>query len=124
VWQLGNPTGNLDTGATYGAFIGLLLLGGIYAAVGTFASSLTDNQVVAFITAAVLCFISYEGFAALSEIAVSGTLQDVIAWCGIKQHYSSISRGVVDSRDLTYFLGVMALFLLLTRLKLQSRKWK
>ncbi|MDR2036461.1 MAG: gliding motility-associated ABC transporter permease subunit GldF [Bacteroidales bacterium] len=124
VWKLGNPPGNLDTGATYGALIGLLLLGGIYAAIGTFTSSLTDNQVVAFILAAAGCFIFYEGFDALSGLFSSGTLQDIISWFGIKRHYASISRGVVDSRDLIYFFGIMLVFILFTRLKLQSRKWK
>jgi ABC-2 type transport system permease protein len=124
VWRLGNPPGNLDTGATYGAMIGLLLLGGIYAAIGVFASSLTDNQVVAFILAAVLCFVFYAGFDALGSLFTSGAAQDAIGWFGVSGHYSSISRGVVDSRDLVYFFGVMLTFLLLATLKLQSRKWK
>ncbi len=124
VWQLGNPPGNLDTGATFGAMIGLLLLGSVYAAVGTFTSSLTDNQVVAFITAALTAFVFYEGFDALAQLISSPEIQDFITYLGIKEHYASVSRGVIDSRDLIYFFGVMLLFLLLTRLKLQSRKWK
>ena len=125
VWRLGNPPGNLDTGATYGAMIGLLLLGAVYAAIGTFMSSLTDNQVVAFITAALTAFVFYEGFDALAQLFPNDAgVQDLIAYLGIKEHYASISRGVVDLRDLVYFFGVMLLFLLLTRLKLQSRKWK
>lgn len=123
VWRLGNPPGNLDTGATYGALIGLLLLGSIYAAIGTFTSALTDNQVVAFIISAALCFVFYEGFDALSGLT-DNTVQDMISWVGVKVHYSSISRGVIDSGDLVYFFGVILMFLLLTRLKLQSRKWK
>jgi ABC-2 type transport system permease protein len=124
VWQLGNPPGNLDTGATYGAMIGLLLLGAVYAAIGTFASSLTDNQIIAFIAAAVMSFVFYEGFDALAKIIPEAGVEDLIRWLGIKEHYASISRGVVDLRDLVYFFGVMLTFLLLTRLKLQSRKWK
>jgi len=124
VWQLGNPPGNLDTGATYGAMIGLLLLGAVYAAIGTFASSLTDNQVVAFITAALTAFVFYEGFDALAKLITDAGVQDFVSWLGIKEHYASISRGVVDFRDVVYFFGVILLFLLLTRLKLQSRKWK
>jgi ABC-2 type transport system permease protein len=124
VWRLGNPPGNLDTGATYGAMTGLLLLGAVYAAIGTFMSSLTDNQVVAFITAAVTSFVFYEGFDALAQLFTDAVMQDFITYLGIKEHYASISRGVVDFRDLVYFFGVMLLFLLLTRLKLQSRKWK
>ncbi len=124
VWQLGNPPGNLDTGATYGAMIGLLLLGAVYAAIGTFTSSLTDNQVVAFISAAVIAFVFFEGFDALAGLISSPGIQDFISYLGIKEHYASISRGVVDLRDLIYFFGVMCFFLLFTRLRLQSRKWK
>ena len=124
VWQLGYPPGNLDTGATFGALIGLLLLGAVYAAIGTCMSSLTDNQVIAFITAAVTSFVFYEGFDALAQLFTNAGAQDLITYLGIKDHYASISRGVIDFRDLVYFFGVMLLFLLLTRLKLQSRKWK
>ena len=124
VWQLGNPVGNLDTGATYGAMIGLILLGGVYAAIGTFTSSLTDNQIIAFIAAALTSFVFYEGFNALAKLISEAGVQDFISYLGIKEHYASISRGVVDLRDLVYFFGVMLLFLLLTQLKLQSRKWK
>jgi len=124
VWQLGNPPGNLDTGATYGAMIGLVLLGALYAAIGTFASSLTDNQVIAFIAAAVTAFVFYEGFDALAQLISAASVQDFVSWLGVKEHYASISRGVVDFRDLVYFFGIMLLFLSLTRLKLQSRKWK
>ena len=104
--------------------IGLILLGALYAAIGTFASSLTDNQVIAFIAAAVIAFVFYEGFDALAQLISVASLQDFVSWLGIKEHYASISRGVVDFRDLVYFIGIMLLFLLLTRLKLQSRKWK
>jgi len=124
VWRLGNPPGNLDTGATYGAMIGLMLLGAVYAAIGTFASSLTDNQIISFIAAALVSFIFYEGFDALAQLISEAGVQDFISYLGIKEHYASISRGVVDFRDLVYFFGVMLIFLLLTRLKLQSRKWK
>jgi len=124
VWRLGNPPGNLDTGATYGAMIGLMLLGAMYAAIGTFASSLTDNQIIAFIAAALTSFVFYEGFDALAQLISDAGVQDFISYLGIKEHYASISRGVVDLRDLVYFFGVMLLFLALTRLKLQSRKWK
>ena len=125
VWLLGNPPGNMDSGATYGAMMGLMLLGAIYVAIGTFASSLTDNQVIAFIAAALTSFVFYEGFDALAQLASSSPgVQDFVSYLGIKEHYASISRGVVDLRDLVYFFGVMLLFLSLTRLKLQSQKWK
>ena len=122
VWHLGNPPGNMDTGATYGAMIGLLLLGSVYAAIGTFASSLTGNQVIAFILAAITAFVFYEGFDALAQLVSVDSVQDLITYLGIKEHYASISRGVVDFRDLVYFFSVILIFLLLTRLKLQNRK--
>jgi len=124
VWRLGNPPGNLDTGATYGAMIGLIMLGGVYAAIGVFTSSLTDNQIIAFIMAALISFVFYEGFDALAKLFSNPVVEDSISYFGIKEHYASISRGVVDLRDLVYFFGVMLTFLFLTRLKLQSRKWK
>ena len=124
VWQLGNPPGNLDTGATYGATIGLILLGAVYAAIGVFASSLTDNQIIAFIAAASISFVFYEGFDALAQLISAEGTQDFVSYLGIKGHYASISRGVVDFRDLAYFFSVILSFLLLARLKLQSRKWK
>jgi len=99
-------------------------LGAVYAAIGTFTSSLTDNQVIAFISAALTSFVFYEGFDALAQLISSPGLQDFVSYLGVKEHYASISRGVVDLRDLVYFFGVILLFLLLTRLKLQSRKWK
>jgi ABC-2 type transport system permease protein len=124
VWQLGNPPGNMDTGATYGAMIGLILLGAVYAAIGTFSSSITDNQVIAFIVATATAFVFYEGFDALAQMITEAVIQDFVSYLGIKQHYASISRGVVDLRDLVYFFGIILLFTLLTRLRLQSRKWK
>ena len=123
VWLLGATPGNLDTGATYGAMIGLMLLGASYSAIGTFTSSLTDNQIIAFIAAALTSFVFYEGFDALAKMISAAAVQDFVSYLGIKEHYASISRGVVDSRDLVYFFGVILTFLLLTRLKLQSRKW-
>jgi ABC-2 type transport system permease protein len=104
--------------------IGLLLLGAVYAAIGTFASSLTDNQVIAFIAAASTSFVFFEGFDALAGLISVAGLQDFVSYLGIKEHYNSISRGVIEFRDMTYFFGVVLLFLLLTRLKLQSRMWK
>lgn len=123
VSKLGSPPGNIDMGGTWGSYIGLLLLGGIYAAIGIFASAITENQIVSFILAVFLSFIMYLGFEFLSGIADSGSLNYLISRMGIDYHYNSISRGVLDSRDLLYFLGIMALFVLSTRLVLQRSKW-
>jgi len=123
VSRLGSPPGNLDIGGTWGSYIGLLFLGGIYAAIGMFASSLSGNQIVAFIIAVFLSFLMYLGFDFLSGIAQSGHTEFLISRLGISYHYNSISRGVIDSRDLLYFAGVIILFIVGTRTSLQSSKW-
>ena len=122
VIQLGNPVGNIDFGGTWGSFIGLLFLSGIYVAIGVFCSSLTDNQIVSFIMAVVLSFVFYYGFETLSQM-VSGSSQSLIVFMGIDEHYQSMSRGVLDSRDVLYFLSMITLFLYLTRTVLSSKKW-
>jgi len=123
VSRLGSPPGNMDVGGTWGSYIGLLFLGGIYAAIGIFASSFTGNQIVAFITAVFLSFLMYLGFEFLSGIAESGSTVFLISRIGISYHYNSISRGVIDSRDMLYFAGVILLFIVGTRTVLQSSKW-
>ncbi len=123
VSRLGSPPGNMDMGGTWGSYIGLLFLGGIYAAIGIFASSLTGNQIVAFIIAVFLSFLMYLGFEFLSGIAESGSTVFMISRLGISYHYNSISRGVIDSRDMLYFAGVILLFIVGTRTVLQSNKW-
>ncbi|MDX9852367.1 MAG: gliding motility-associated ABC transporter permease subunit GldF [Tenuifilaceae bacterium] len=123
VSQLGSPKGNIDFGATWGSFIGLFLLASVYAAVGIFVSSLTDNQIVSFILSMAIAFFLYSGFQAIANIApLSGKAISIVNM-GIEAHYKSISRGVIDTRDVAYFIGVSALFLIGTKAKLQSRKW-
>ncbi len=123
VWMLGNPRGNLDSGAALGSYLGLIFLGGIYTSTGIFSSSLSQNPVVAFIVAVVLCFFLYLGFEFLSYVAGNGNIVNLIRKTGIDYHYVSVSRGVVDSRDLIYFFSVIFLFLYLTRFVILSRKW-
>lgn len=123
VYQLGNPVGNIDTGGTWGSYIGLFFLSAIYVSIGVFSSSITDNQVVAFIVGMLLCFIAYIGFDYLSEFAVFKSINGLVINLGINEHYKSMSRGVIDSRDMVYFISVIAFFLLITKTKLQSRKW-
>lgn len=123
VSRLGSPPGNMDMGGTWGSYMGLLFLGGIYAAIGMFASSLTGNQIVAFIIAVFLSFLVYLGFDLLSGIAESGRTAFMVSRLGISYHYNSISRGVIDSRDILYFAGVILLFIVGTRTLLQSSKW-
>ncbi len=124
ILQLGSPVGNLDVGATWGSYIGLIMLSAGFVAIGLFASSLTDNQVVAFVVGLFLCFFCYIGFDYLSSIGIFiGTFDTFILNLGINEHYNSISRGVVDTRDIIYFLSLILVFLLVTKTVVESRKW-
>lgn len=122
VSALGNPPGNLDKGAIAGAFTGLFLLAAIYVSIGVFASSLTQNQVIAFVIAVIACFTLYTGFDSLAQLPVFNN-NTFILNIGINEHYKSISRGVIDSRDLIYYLGMITVFFLLTKTRLQSHQW-
>ncbi len=121
VYQLGYPVGNLDKGGILGSSIGLFFLAAIYVAIGIFASSLSRNQVISFIVAMLLCFFFYSGFDYIA--AFFGPSETFIVSLGINAHYGSMSRGVIDSRDILYFASVIALFLYSTNIILQSRKW-
>lgn len=123
VYQLGLPPGNIDSGAMWGSYIGLLFLGGTFVAIGLFASSVTDNQIVSFIVAALLSAFFYLGFEFIWPLDIFSGLGLIISQLGIISHYESISRGVIDTRDLIYFISVIAFFLMLTRFSLASRKW-
>ncbi len=124
VYQLGSPKGNLDSGAIAGSYIGLICLAGVFVAIGLFASSLTSNQIVAFVLATFLCFLFYYGFDYFSRLPVFvGKVDDLIQMLGIDYHYESISRGLIDSRDVVYFASVIALFFALTLVSLSRRKW-
>ncbi|PTR00888.1 protein involved in gliding motility GldG [Mucilaginibacter yixingensis] len=123
VYQLGLPVGNVDTGGVIGSYIGLFLLGCAFTAIGIFASGVTRNQIIAFVIAVFLCFFFYSGFDSLGGLF---SLQDSsIQQLGITEHYQSVSRGVLDTRDLAYFIILSALFILLTLFALirqQQRK--
>ena len=119
--QLGNPPGNLDSAGIFGSYIGLLLLGGVFTSIGIFASSITENQIISFILAVFLCFFIFSGFDNVSGIWEDFALE--IAQLGILYHYEAMSRGLIDSRDLAYFIGVIALMILLTTLNMARRKW-
>lgn len=123
VYQLGNPAGNIDSGGAFGSYIGLLFLGAAFLSIGLFASSLTDNQIVAFLLAMFLCFFIFYGFDQIAGLAFFGGLDLFILKLGINEHYNSLSRGVIDSRDVLYFVSLIALFIGATRLVIQSRKW-
>lgn len=114
--------GGIDAGATTGSYIGLLLLAAVFTAVGVCTSSFTNNTVVAFIAGAFVCFLLYSGFSAISKLPVFANGPDYyIEMLGIDFHYRSISRGVIDTRDLVYFGAMIVLFLLITQRNLTGR---
>lgn len=124
VWTLGAPQGNMDSGGIIGSYIGLLFLAGAFVAIGLFASSLTANQIVAFMLASFMCFFLYIAFDFLSKLPVFfGKSDDLVQSLGMQYHYDSLSRGVLDTRDLVYFLSVIGVFLAATVLSLERRKW-
>lgn len=122
LYHLGNPEGNLDTPGIIGSYIGLLLLGGVFTAIGILSSALTGNQIVSFILAAFLCFVIYSGFESIAAIDVWSGWSYYLSELGILAHYESLSRGLIDSRDLAYFFGLIVILILLTQLVLGWKK--
>jgi ABC-2 type transport system permease protein len=123
IYELGNPVGNIDVGGTLGSYVGLFFLAAGYVAIGLFASAISDNQIISFILASLLAFVFYFGFDQLADLQVLGNLDLFLLNLGVNYHYTSMSRGVIDSRDVLYFLSLITVFVLATRLILQSRKW-
>ena len=124
VYKLGLPPGNVDIGGTWGSYLGLFFLGAGFVAIGIFSSSLAENQIVAFITSVFLCGFLYIGFEFIYSLSLFGKIDLLIQSLGMNAHYTSMSRGVIDTRDLVYFLSFISFFILLTRLSLESRKWE
>ena len=119
VYQLGNPVGNIDFGSTFGSYIGLLFLAATYTCnVGLFTSTLSKNQIVAFILGVFITFILFYGFDAISNSFGNDAL--TIKKIGINEHFKSISRGVIDTRDIVYFASVTAFFLFITKTRLEN----
>ncbi|MBQ9254297.1 MAG: gliding motility-associated ABC transporter substrate-binding protein GldG [Bacteroidales bacterium] len=118
VYQLGSPIGNMDMGSTLGSYIGLVFLGGVFVSIGLFASSLSSNQIVAFIVSILLCFVFYIGFTFISWIPFLSKFDLGIRSLGIEYHYNSMSRGVISLRDVIYFLSATTFFIFLTRVTL------
>lgn len=119
----GLPTGNLDMGTTIGSYFGLMFLAMSYTAIGIFTSSISDNQIVSFIAAVLICFIFYFGFEGIAQYQWFGDYAQWISNLGFDFHYKSISRGVIDSRDVIYFISIAILFLSFTVYKLKSLQW-
>jgi len=124
VYRLASPIGNVDVGGILGSYFGLFFLGAVFVAIGIFSSSVTSNQIIAFILGVFLCFIIYMGFDYISQFGVFiGKNDYLVESLGLNSHYNSMSKGVIDSRDVIYFLSVISLFILLTRTALSSRRW-
>jgi len=116
IHNLGGEIGSIDTGSTIGSYMGLLFLASTFTSIGLFTSILSNNQIVAFILAVIICFFMYYGFEALAEFNLIDGIQNL----GMKTHFSSISRGVIDTRDLIYFISTTVFFLFLTGFKLEQ----
>jgi len=123
VYYLGATKGNLDVGGTWGSYIGLMFLGSAFVAIGIFCSTITNNQILSFIISLFLCGFLYLGFEMIYQLEFFGRFDLFIQNLGISAHYSSMSRGVIDLRDVAYFLSLIAIFILLSKISLQSRKW-
>ena len=124
VYQLGNPVGNVDTPGVMGSFIGLIFLGACFCSIGIFSSAITTNQIISFIVAAFLCFLLYTGFDSLATLLSGGAQSLLMKQFGVLYHYESISKGLIDSRDLIYFLSIIGLMIISTKTVLGSRQWQ
>lgn len=120
---LGNPPANIDTSGVIGSYIGLMLLSAIFCAIGLLASSFTNNQIVAFIAAAFLCFIIYAGFQSLAMVPLFASIALPLKQLGIEYHYITLSKGLIDSRDVIYFISTTAFVLFIAKTILSARTW-
>ena len=122
LYQLGNPIGNIELGTTLGAFIGLLFLASAYTAIGIFASTLSKNQIVSFLIAVSTILFFYNGFELLASTFSSNNTNYTLKNMGMFSHFNSLGRGVIDTRDVTYFTSFTLFFLALTYFKIQNEK--
>jgi ABC-2 type transport system permease protein len=120
---LGNPVGNIDTPGVIGSYIGLIFLGAVFTAVGILSSSLTKNQIIAFIVAAFFCFLLFSGFESLATMNIWSANALFIKQLGLLAHYDALSKGLIDSRDILFFLSVIIIMLSITKTILSSRQW-
>ena len=123
VYQMASPVGNMDIGGTWGSYLGLFFLGAVYVSIGLLASSLSDNQIISFILALFICFFFYSLLDMLRGLLLISPIDPFLEYLSINTHYISRSRGVIDSRDMIYFISFSALFLFLSRLIMEKRKW-
>jgi ABC-2 type transport system permease protein len=123
IHYLGDPVGIIDDGVTIASFLGLFLVGSVFVAIGIFVSSLTSNQIVALLLAVFFSWFSFLGLDLLATFSQFGGLDIIIRNIGIMEHFMSIQKGVLVSTDIIYFISAVTIFILATKLSLQSRKW-
>lgn len=114
LYRLGTPVGNIDSAGVFGSYIGLVLLAGVFVAIGLWASSLNDNQVVAFVLGVFFCFLFYVGLSALAVLLAPGGLAYYLSYFALDEQYRALGRGLIDSRNVVYLSSLILLFLLLT----------
>ena len=114
LYQLGNPVGNIDSAVVAGSYVGLLLLGSVFVAIGLWASSLNDNQVVAFVLGVFFCFLFYVGLSAVSSLLPDGKGSYLLSVLALDAQYKALGRGLIDSRNVIYLLSLSGFFLFLT----------
>ncbi|CAN5190663.1 gliding motility-associated ABC transporter permease subunit GldF [soil metagenome] len=122
LYQLGAPAGNIDSAGVFGSYIGLILLSGVFVSVGLWASSLNDNQVVAFVLGVFFCFLLYAGLSALAGLSILGSVAYYLSSFALDEQYRALGRGVIDSRNVIYLFSLIILFLLLTANRLKASK--
>ncbi len=123
IYYLSFPVGNIDIAGITGSYIGLIFLCSAFSSIGLFCSVISNNQIVSFILAIVISFFFYSGFDFLSSFVNQTTISNTLSYTGMSSHYSSLSRGVIDTRDLVYFVSLTLLFVFLSRFILEKRKW-
>lgn len=123
IYTLGNPAGNIDTPGVIGSYAGFILLGAAFTSIGLFASAITENQVIAFVVAVFMSFLLFEGLGSVAGLFPKGITSLLIERLGMVYHYNSLSKGLIDLRDVVYFLSVSGMMLMCTKLILGSRKW-
>lgn len=124
LYVLASPVGNVDIGGILGSYFGLFFLGAVFVAIGIFCSSVTSNQIVAFIGGVFLCFFLYIAFSYIAQFGVFlGKNDFIVESIGLDAHYNAMGKGVIDSRDVIYFLSIITLFIYLTRTALARRRW-
>ncbi len=124
LYNLATPVGNVDMGGIMGSYFGLFFLGGVFVAIGIFCSAVTSNQIVAFIIGVFLCFFLYLAFGYMSQFAaVVGKFDYLIESFGLSAHYDAMGKGVIDTRDVIYFLSIISMFILFTRTAISARRW-